>query len=108
MRIYLIASVCLLLIAGCASASTEHALGDGFFIKATPNLFESGGGQQLYYRPPKGRQKRVWKFVPDAVVVKQGIAAFVGDYKEAGRTGASYFAVRNDGPVIRVGRAILS
>jgi hypothetical protein len=98
------------LITGCSPNVTEHQLADGFFIKSTGPLFEnSGGSSKLYYRSPSGAQKVVWKYVADPVLVHNGTAVFIGDWDDPDKAeGYAYFAVKENGQVIHIGKAVLT
>ena len=98
------------LITGCSPNVTEHQLADGFFIKSTGPLFEnSGGSRKLYYQSPSGAQKVVWKYVADPVLVHNGIAVFIGDWQGTDEyAGYTYFAEKENGPVVRLRKAILT
>jgi hypothetical protein len=97
------------LMIGCGNV-TEHPLADGFFIKTTtPMLENSGGTRKLFYQSPSGTQKLVWKYVDDPVLVHNGTAVFIGDWDDPDKAeGYAYFAVKENGQVIHIGKAVLT
>jgi hypothetical protein len=108
MMFFLIAGSCS--ITGCSPNATKHPLADGFFIGTTTPLFEnSGGSRKLYYRSPGGAQKVIWKHVADPVLVHNGTAVFFGDWDDPENIeGYAYFAVKENGQVIHIRKAVLA
>jgi hypothetical protein len=94
----------------CFSTVTKHNLADGFFIKSTTPLLEnSGGGRELRYRSAEGRQKVVWKYVDDPVLIHNGTAVFIGWLEESKeRSGNTYLAVKINGSVVAIAKAVLT
>lgn len=99
------------LVAGCIPTATKHPLADGYSIETINHFLavEPGGGREFHYRSPRGGQKLVWKYVPGTVVVNKGTAIFIGDWQDPEEIeGYAYFAVKENGPVVRIGKPVLT
>jgi hypothetical protein len=100
-----------LLISGCVPISSKAPASDGFFVKTTKYFLspEPGGGRELYYRAPTGRQRLVWKYVPGTVLVHGGRTVFIGCVGESiERFKYTYLAAGTNGPVVSIAPHLLT
>jgi hypothetical protein len=99
------------LLNGCVPIATKHPLADGYSIETINHFLavEPGGGRELHFRSPRGTQKLIWKYVPGNVVVTNRTAVFIGDWDGTDEyAGYTFFSVNQNGPVIRLRKAILA
>jgi hypothetical protein len=108
--IRLVLILCCASVTGCIPVA-KHSLDENFYIKTRDYFLaseNSGGGRELHYRSPEGKQKVVWKYVGEVVTYKD-TAVFIGDWDGSEEyKGKCYFAVKGDGPVVRLRRSILT
>jgi hypothetical protein len=96
------------LLAGCSTSTTP--VGGGYYVKQTTNFsWEAGGGsRELYFHNPGGGRTLIWKYVGNAHAT-DGLAVFIGN-TEPGKEEHSegLFAVQGGGPLLEVGKTLLT